>query len=480
MTPPPRPQTVERETRGASPLGTGGVAPRRGPALEPATHSETARQFVHMAMGGFALLLRWIAWWQALALAAAALLFNIVALPRIAHRLYRPGDATRGLHGIVLYPASVLLLIAAFPRRPDVVAAAWGILALGDGSATLVGRALGGPRWPWNRDKTINGSAAFAMLGGAAGIGLAWWCRAAAPPIPSWTHVAIAVAVAAIVAAAVETIPVRLDDNLSVAIAAGTVLWIALLVDPEAARTWWTAREPPLVAAFVTNLVTAWAGYRARTVSVSGAVAGALIGTIIFTATGWQGWLLLLAAFLAASATSRVGLKRKAVLGIAEERGGRRGAGNAIANTGVAAIAAAVAVSGADPLLSRIAFAAALVAGGSDTIASEIGKAWGRRTWSITTLGRVPPGTSGAMSLEGTAAGVIGAFALAGLAIALGLVPAAALFPIVIAATIGALVESWLGATLEGPGILNNDMLNFINTSVAAVGAAMIVRWIGA
>ena len=36
-------------------------------------------------------------------------------------------------------------------------------------------------------------------------------------------------------------------------------------------------------------------------------------------------------------------------------------------------------------------------------------------------------------------------------------------------ATVGALVESALGATLEGPGILNNDMLNFINTAVAAL-----------
>jgi len=118
-----------------------------------------------------------------------------------------------------------------------------------------------------------------------------------------------------------------------------------------------------------------------------------------------------------------------------------------------------------------------LTAGGSDTIASEIGKAWGRRTWSITTLGRVPPGTSGAMSLEGTAAGLAGAFALAAIAIALDIAPSTALLPIVIGATVGALVESWLGATLEAPGILNNDMLNFINTSTAAL-LAVGVRFV--
>ena len=53
------------------------------------------------------------------------------------------------------------------------------------------------------------------------------------------------------------------------------------------------------------------------------------------------------------------------LLGIAEERGGRRGAGNAIANTGVAAIAALAALPGHSvPDAARLAFVAALAAGG--------------------------------------------------------------------------------------------------------------------
>jgi uncharacterized protein (TIGR00297 family) len=119
-----------------------------------------------------------------------------------------------------------------------------------------------------------------------------------------------------------------------------------------------------------------------------------------------------------------------------------------------------------------LAFVAALAAGGSDTVASEIGKAWGRRTYLMPTLRPVPPGTSGAVSLEGTAAGVIGALALAALAVVVGLVPAGMLVPVVAGATIGAFVESVLGATLEGPGFLNNDVLNFLNTIVAAAAAS--------
>ena len=63
---------------------------------------------------------------------------------------------------------------------------------------------------------------------------------------------------------------------------------------------------------------------------------------------------------------------------------------------------------------------------------------------------------------------------LGALAVALGLVPLAWLWPIVIGATAGSLLESWLGATLEGPGILNNDMLNFINTAVAVLATLAI------
>jgi uncharacterized protein (TIGR00297 family) len=442
-----------------------------------ARHSETARQLVHMAMGGFALLLRWLAWWQAVVLALAAFLFNAFVLPSLARGLYRPGDSARGLHGILFYPLSVLILLLLFPRRLDIVAAAWGILAIGDGIATIAGRAIGGPRWPWNRDKTVAGSSAFVIAGAAAAVFLSIWCRPHSMTPPPTTFLLVGVPiVAALAAAAVETIPIRLDDNLSVALSAGAVLWCGSLIDPAIVGDAWIGVKARLVLAIVTNVVVAVGGYRARTVSSSGAIVGAVIGICIFAAAGWQAWLLLFLTFIAASASSRLGLRRKTLLGIAEERGGRRGAGNAIANTGAAAVCAILALITPHARFAMLAFVAALAAGGGDTIASEIGKAWGRQTWSITSLQRVPPGTSGAMSIEGTAAGIVGALALAAAGALLGLVPVGWIALIVIGATAGSLLESWLGATLEGPGILNNDTLNFINTATAAL-VTTVLAW---
>jgi uncharacterized protein (TIGR00297 family) len=450
-----------------------------------ASHSEVARQAVHIAMGSFALLLRWISWPQAVALAGGALVFNLVALPRFAGHLYRPGDRARNLHGIVYYPLSVLILLLLFPHRLDVVAAAWGILAAGDGVATLAGRAIGGARWPWNPEKTVAGTVAFVVAGAAAGTGLALWCRPVTVPT---AFAVLAVPLAALAAAFVETIPIKLDDNLSVSLSAGAVLWLGAMAvarHVQYSRSEFMEFETLQIAlpwsrigaGIAVNLAVAAGGHAAGTVSTAGAICGAVIGTVIFAALGWEGWALLLATFIAASVASRAGLARKLRLGIAEDRGGRRGPGNAIANTGVAAIAALMAGLDVHPEAARLAFAAALTAAGSDTIASEIGKAYGRHTFSSTSFARVPPGTSGAMSLEGTAAGVAGALALGAFAAALGLVSYAALPAIVAGATVGALIESWLGATLEAPGILNNDVLNFINSAASMAATLGVWRW---
>ncbi len=196
--------------------------------LRAEPYSETARKLVHMAFGAAALLLRYIDWWQAVVFMAAALAFNILLLRGLSGgRLHRPRELTQALPpGLVLYPASLLFLLLVFPARPDIVAAAWGILAIGDGAATLVGRRIAGRHWPWNGEKTIAGSLALFLAGGAAGAFLAWWCRpAVVPPPAAWFSVAAPFA-AALGAALAETVRWELDDNVSVPLTAAAVLWI--------------------------------------------------------------------------------------------------------------------------------------------------------------------------------------------------------------------------------------------------------------
>ena len=447
---------------------------KRGAAL-----SENARQIVHIGFGLCALLLRWLAWFEATLLAALAVTFNMYGLHRVGGaRLFRANERGRWRikSGIVLYPVSVLGLLLLLPSRPDIVAAAWGVLAAGDGAATLVGRHIPLLPLPWNRHKSAGGTLAFVLFGTVAAVFLLWWCSDRVMPPAYWWFPLVAGVAGAALAAAVETIPISFDDNVSVAATAATVMWAISLVSEDALAAFAEAAVGMLPVALALNIGVATAGYIARTVSLSGTLVGALLGTIVFVSTGWPGWTLLLATFGIAVISSRLGLDRKRALAIAEAREGRRGAGNAIANTGVAAAAALLSVTTYAHEPALVAFVTALTAGGSDTVASEIGKAWGRRTFLVTNLRKVRPGTPGAMSLEGTLAGLAGAAILASAGAALGLTAWTAVAPVVAAATVGALVESLLGATLEPKGVVNNDVLNFVNTATAAYVAILIMR----
>ncbi|CAN0327652.1 unnamed protein product, partial [Laminaria digitata] len=167
-------------------------------------------------------------------------------------------------------------------------------------------------------------------------------------------------------------------------------------------------------------------------------------------------------------------------LGIAEGRGGARGPENvwgSAATGAICALASRVWPEWSGAL--RIGYVASLATKLSDTFASEIGKAYGKRTFLITTLKPVPPGTEGAVSLEGTLAGVVGSVIIAGFAAASGLVSKQSLPACLIAAFVATNFESFLGATTQGKfPWLTNEVVNFVNTVVgAAVGVGLGLAW---
>jgi uncharacterized membrane protein len=71
---------------------------------------------------------------------------------------------------------------------------------------------------------------------------------------------------------------------------------------------------------------------------------------------------------------------------------------------------------------------------------------------------------------------VAGAVVLGLVGVAAGLISWNALLPVAAGATIGAFAESALAAAFEAPGIVNNDVLNFLNTAIAAASAVLIAK----
>ena len=118
-----------------------------------------------------------------------------------------------------------------------------------------------------------------------------------------------------------------------------------------------------------------------------------------------------------------------------------------------------------------MAFAASFSAKLADTCGSEIGKRWGRHTLLITSLRPVPAGTEGAVSLEGTAASLVGALLMALVMLALGLIPGPSSWLLVGAVALFAtLAESVIGATLQRRwSWLSNELVNGVQTLVAAL-----------
>lgn len=278
---------------------------------------------------------------------------------------------------------------------------------------------------------------------------------------------------------------------------------ILLLVVPFAATglvleiNWWS-RQYPAVAIWTIglSLLLALVVLKVRAATLTGAAAGAVItaslmfSTVTFPYQPWHTALpVVLTVSLLAWLSTRLGKQRKEELGIGEDRHGRSAA-QVAANLGLAAIAShqlvqswmnntawlfrATAFPGAVFALGLAAMAEAA----ADTVSSEIGQVLGGRPRMITTLRAVRPGADGAISPAGTAAGIaaalivaaVGTFAFRGALPLFAISSAGAVF--------GLLFDSLLGATLEHRGWLNNNAVNFLSTTAAAVFALASVWYL--
>lgn len=233
------------------------------------------------------------------------------------------------------------------------------------------------------------------------------------------------------------------------------------------------------------SLALAAVVWRLRAGTAAAALVGAAICFVIVFAGGLvgggsvlrTGLPPLVAVFVLTFAATRVGRVRKTQAGLAESRSGRSAA-QVIANLGVGGLTAGVGLllrSREGVLLWSIPMLAALVEATADTVASEVGQAFGGRPMLLTSLRRVEAGTDGAVSVGGTAAGVLAAGVVAGIGMgSLGLAPSLAVIAWV-AGCAGLLFDSVLGATVERQGWLGNDLVNFASTVFAAACSVGLV-----
>ena len=175
---------------------------------------DRTRRLVPFAFGACALRLRWLPRWGAVSMAAAALFYNTVLGPKLGlDRGYRrPGEGF--CDGLATYPLAVLLLVAFL--SPVVAAGAWVVLAVADPVAAAVGSLCPRPAVPFNPRKSLVGAVGGFGAGALACCGILVFMGVARPWAPG-----VAAAGAGAVA---EILPLRIDDNLVIAAAAGGAL----------------------------------------------------------------------------------------------------------------------------------------------------------------------------------------------------------------------------------------------------------------
>jgi len=233
----------------------------------------------------------------------------------------------------------------------------------------------------------------------------------------------------------------------------------------------WQFAIPQLLPAIGLCAAFAFLAWGLRAVTAGAALTGVGLSVVLCLAAGPAALIPIVTVFLLTLVTTRIGHRKKERLGVAERRRGR-GAPQILANVGVAAICAAPLIfPGHAHHILLAGTSAALAEAAGDTVSSELGQAFGGIPRLISTWRRASPGQDGGITVAGTF------FALCAMILVCvacewaNLLRPEFYWTVLSAAFLGTVVDSLLGATLERPGRLGNNGVNFSSTAFSAIFA---------
>ena len=211
-----------------------------------------------------------------------------------------------------------------------------------------------------------------------------------------------------------------------------------------------------LFTGILLGIIIAYLAWRARSLSVSGAIAAAICGGLIFGFGGLPWAALLLTFFISSSALSRAFAIRKTSINEKFSKGSQRDWGQVLANGGIGAMLAIAYAIWPDQSWIWPAYVGSMAAVTADTWATELGVLSPQLPRLVTTWKPVERGTSGAISLPGTLAATSAAL-LIGLVGGIfttstgnsSLQGTIILVVAVLGGLSGSLIDSLLGATVQ-------------------------------
>jgi len=189
--------------------------------------------------------------------------------------------------------------------------------------------------------------------------------------------------------------------------------------------------------------------YKARFLSFSGSVMTFVLAIAVFGLGGWAFTVPMLTFFFLSSLLSKVGKKTKQKFKNTFEKSGVRDYAQVLANGGIPGVLVILHYFWPSEIFYYL-YLLSLAVATADTWSTELGVLSPGKPRLITTFKKVEPGISGAISIFGTLGGLLGSFLilLSGL---LFVSMSATLFLILWGfAFLGDLLDSLIGATLQG------------------------------
>lgn len=168
---------------------------------------------------------------------------------------------------------------------------------------------------------------------------------------------------------------------------------------------------PDIVAVlvgFAASTGIALAGWRARALTVDGALAAVVVGTLVYGFGGLDWAVVMVGFFVASSGLSYLGRQRKSAVAVLSGKSSRRDLAQVLANGGVAALLALAVIGPWSREALLAGFVGAIAAVTSDTWSTEIGGLSSRPPRSILSGRVVPAGSSGGVTLLGLLAAAAG------------------------------------------------------------------------
>lgn len=264
-----------------------------------------------------------------------------------------------------------------------------------------------------------------------------------------------------------------------------------------------------LIGALVAAIV-AMVAYKKNSLSISGVIFAIILGTGIFIFGGVTQFILMMVFFITSSLLSKYKKNSKSYLEALHEKGDARDWMQVVANGGVALLFLVLYYINSN-YNYFVAAAVSFAASNADTWASELGVLSKGKTISIVNFKEIKKGLSGGVSLFGTFSSLMGAISIA---ITFGIINIISrvnvsnvlmyIFIIAIFGFLGSIVDSFLGATVQGHyldnstgketekkksngnnnklakgfKIINNDIVNLLSNLIVTVIATIILNLI--